>query len=380
MRTLRWDDGWTYDDPNARWGNPSYLLEPGDVGYVHAGAVGGTILPKPNTTMMKSHNETPRNMKVLTSLAYDIHEGMSTLQDVIGLHHHRTTTLMPAILKLEGDTSAAAGSNANKGSQLVFKDCTDVLGNVTAAMVALSNGAVKTLLTGYRKVMEGVHGRTFDAGWAAAGFGNNSTAVPTTHDDRLALLAAMRAYLVAHPTYETNLPQPAPAAALAVTAAAALALHGQFTAARTLVNTTSAGQELCKNLRDADLEALYQEVSGSIGEIRGQLAADDPRWESFGLNIPANPTPPEVVTGLTLTAAGPGKLLAAWTHARRATGYRVFQKVIGVDPEFHFVERVQDLEFTLKGLTAGQTVAVQVAAVNEGGDAAVSGAVEALVG
>lgn len=380
MKPLRWGDNVKWGDKNARWGSPSYLLEPGDVGYVHDGAADGTISPKPKSNTMKANNETPRNPKVLTSLAYDIHDGMATLQDVIGLHHHRTTTLMPAILKLEGDPAAAVGSNANKGSQLVFKECTDVLGNVTAAMVALSNGAVKTLLTGYRKVMEGVHGRTFNAGWAAAGFTNNTTAVPVPHDERLALLAAMRAYLVAHPTYETNLPQPAPAPALAITAAAALALHGQFTAARALINTTSADQELCKNLRDADLEALYQQVSGSIGEIRGQLPADDPRWESFGLNIPANPTPPEVVTGLTLTAAGPGKLLAAWLHARRATAYRVFQKVIGVDTEFHFVERVQDLEFTLKGLTAGQTVAVQVAAVNEGGDAAVSVAVEALVG
>jgi hypothetical protein len=146
------------------------------------------------------------------------------------------------------------------------------------------------------------------------------------------------------------------------------------------INTTSADQELCKDLRDADLEALYQEVSGSINEIRGLLAADDSRWEAFGLNIPADPTPPEVVTGLTVTAAGPGKVLAAWSHARRAAAYRVFQKVMGVDTEFHFVERVQDLEFTLKGLTAGQTVAVQVAAVNEGGEAGMSAAVDALVG
>ncbi len=329
---------------------------------------------------MKAINETPRNPKVLTALAYDIHDGMATLQDVVGLHHHRTTTVLPAILKLEGDPAAAAGSNANKGSQLVYKDCTDVLGEVTAAMVALSNGAVKTLLAGYRKVMEGVHGRGFNAGWAAAGFTNNSTAVPVPHDARLALLAAMRAYLVAHPGYETNLPQPAPAAALEITDAAAQALHGQFTTARALINTTSGNQELCKDLRDADVEGLYQEVSGSIGEVRGLLAADDPRWETFGLNIPADPTPPEVVTGLSVTPAGPGKGLAAWAHARRATGYRVFQKVVGVDADFVFVERVQDLEFTLKGLTAGQTVAVAVAATNEAGDAPLSVAVDWVVG
>ena len=34
MRTLRFDSGEHFDDPNARWGEPSYVLEPGDPGYV----------------------------------------------------------------------------------------------------------------------------------------------------------------------------------------------------------------------------------------------------------------------------------------------------------------------------------------------------------
>ena len=380
MRPLRWGDNVRWNSKNAFWGSPSYVLEPGDPGYVQEDGEEDSVSPKHHTKTMNSSNETPRNPKVLTALAYDVHDGMETLQDVIDLHHHRTTTVMPAILKLEGDPAAPVGSNANKGSQLVFKDCSDALVDVTKAMVDLSNGAVKTLLTGYRKVMEGVHGRTFNAGWAAAGFGDNSTAVPRDHDDRLALLAAMRSYLAAHATYETSLPQPAPAPALEITDAAALALHTQFTAARTLVNTTAGDQELCKNLRDTDVDGLYKEVSGSIAEIRGRLSADDPRWETFGLNIPANPSPPEPVVSVMLTAAGPGKVLVSYAHARRATGYRIFKKVVGVDVDFVFVDRAQDLEFTLKGLTTGQTVAVVVAATNEAGDAPLSPAVDIVVG
>lgn len=34
MKTAYWDSGLCWDDPNLRWGNPSYLLEPGDPGYV----------------------------------------------------------------------------------------------------------------------------------------------------------------------------------------------------------------------------------------------------------------------------------------------------------------------------------------------------------
>ena len=34
MKILTWDSGYCWDDPNLRWGNPSYILEPGDPGYV----------------------------------------------------------------------------------------------------------------------------------------------------------------------------------------------------------------------------------------------------------------------------------------------------------------------------------------------------------
>jgi len=34
MRVMRYGDGTKFGDPNARWANPSYVLEPGDPGYV----------------------------------------------------------------------------------------------------------------------------------------------------------------------------------------------------------------------------------------------------------------------------------------------------------------------------------------------------------
>jgi hypothetical protein len=34
MKIVTWDSGFRFDDPNLYWGNPSYLLEPGDPGYV----------------------------------------------------------------------------------------------------------------------------------------------------------------------------------------------------------------------------------------------------------------------------------------------------------------------------------------------------------
>jgi hypothetical protein len=34
MKTVTWDSNFHFDDPNLRWGDPVYLLEPGDPGYV----------------------------------------------------------------------------------------------------------------------------------------------------------------------------------------------------------------------------------------------------------------------------------------------------------------------------------------------------------
>ena len=58
MQTLHWDSinpatgqPYTWDDPNLRWGDPSYILEPGDPGYVP-----GPNQPPPSTQKPKKRN------------------------------------------------------------------------------------------------------------------------------------------------------------------------------------------------------------------------------------------------------------------------------------------------------------------------------------
>lgn len=376
MKPLRWDDGTRYDNVNSRWGDGgSYLLEPGDLGYVNTAPVTGGGPTKKGT---KTMNETPDNQKVLLAVAKKIRAGAATLQDVIGLHHHRDTTLTTAILKLEGDPAAAPGSNANKGSQLVYKSCEDAAKDARSALKALSDSTVKNLLSAYRDVLERIHGKKHNAGWAAAGFTQNIR-VPDNHEQRQSLLAAMRSYLAANAGYEASLPQPG-GTPLAVTAAAALALGTTFQAAFDLINSSEAEQANCKNARDADKKGLFDEVSGTIKELNGLLAADDPRWENFGLNIPANPNPPEPVTAVTLTAVGMGREELAWTAATRATYYRLFVKVDGVDTDFRFVKRDSDLDHTLTDLTPGTTISAYVIAANPGGEAIASPTVTKVVG
>lgn len=379
MRIVRFDQGFRLDDPNIRFGAtddaPAYQLEPGDSGYLNTAPATGASQPKKG---QKTMNETPDNQKVLLALAKMMRAGAATLQDAIGLHHHRDTTLNAAILKLEGDPAAAAGSNANKGSQLVYKLCEDAAKDARSALKVLSDGEVKTLLSAYRDSMEDVHGRKNNAGWSAAGF-TDGVSVPREHDKRQTLLAAMRSYLAANPAHETSKLQPS-GPPLAVTAAAALALGTTVQAAFDLLNTKESDQANCKTLRDADKDALSAEVSGTISELRGLLADDDPRWENFGLSIPAHPNAPEPVASLTVTSVGEGREELSWSAAVRAGYYRLFIKIEGVDTDFRFLKRDTDLDHVISGLTPGATISLYVIAANAGGEAAPSPTVTKVVG
>lgn len=378
MRPIRWDDGTRFDDPNARWGDPAMMLEPGDPGYVLPPPPVSPVT-SPLTRKTMSSNATPANRIVLSALARTIYAGQLTHAASVGLLHHLPPRMDGTLKKLDGDPAAAPLSAANKGSQLVYRDCVDATGDAEAALRVLSDTTAKAWLEGYRKIMEGVHGKKASAGWTAAGFPQGSTAVPRNHDARLLLLNDARAYLVAHPTYEATLPQPS-GPALAITAAEALARQTQMQAAKTLVATRSAEQAACKNFRDADVDGLFAEVSGTISELDDLLSDTDPRWEVFGLNIPANPNPPLGVASLAITAAGSGRELLAWPYAVRAVYYRVFLKQVGVDADFVNVADPQDLEYTLKNLTPGASIQAYVVPMNAAGAGAASPTVTKVVG
>src|ERR1039457_1825581 len=57
----------------------------------------------------------------------------------------------------------------------------------------------------------------------------------------------------------------------------------------------------------------------------------DPLWLAFGLNEPGATNLPDSADGLVLTAGPAGTVLAHWSTASRATRYRVFKQIDGVD-------------------------------------------------
>lgn len=323
-----------------------------------------------------SSNATPDNLAVLRALAHDLADGLHDLEDAIGMKQNKEANVRAALLPLEGDPDADVNVNpaAFKGSIMVYDESKAATAGAKKALNALSEGAVYDFLVAASAVLGGILGRKWNSAWLPTGFPNNSTAVPRTQEARFSLLLSLKNYFTANPTHQLNQPPHEE-----VTAARAAALHAQMSNARQAVNDREGDQAAAKNVRDGHQRALFKRVSGTIEEVGQVLAPDDPRWENLGLNIPANPTPPEAVEAVTLSSAGSGKVLAEWVRSRRSERFRVMVQIVGTDPDFREELVVHDLNATLKSLPVGATLRVQIIAANEAGDATPSPAAEIVV-
>ncbi len=214
-------------------------------------------------------------------------------------------------------------------------------------------------------------GEFYSPAWAPTGFPNNSTAIPGTMGERQTLLRSLQNYFANHPEHEQ--------ASMGVTAVQAGIRFNASSDARSAVNNANDMVESSKIARDNALEELRRKMRGLIDELGQLMADDDSRWYSFGLNPPAAPDTPEVVEELVLSHGGTGIVLASWINPPRAERYRVLKQIVGVDAEPVAVETVYDTQFTFTGLTAGQTLRVQIVAANEAGVAGPSETVEIVV-
>jgi len=164
-----------------------------------------------------------------------------------------------------------------------------------------------------------------------------------------------------------------------VTAAACGAQWTVISTARQGVNNAESAQTAAFTTRDNGVTGLRKRVRGLINELDQLLSITDPRWEDFGLNIPANPSAPLPVESVTLGALGTGRIEVSFPWATRATRYIVQTFIEGVDTEWQSAKTIKDLGVILSGFTAGQVVKVRVIAANEGGEANPSPEAEVVV-
>jgi hypothetical protein len=83
MKPVFWDGGEHFDNPNLRWGDPAYLLEPGDPGYVPILPV--ISEPKNKTKRMRRNSYYPSRMANQISWLVNFYNKLPAYATALGL-------------------------------------------------------------------------------------------------------------------------------------------------------------------------------------------------------------------------------------------------------------------------------------------------------
>lgn len=355
MKPVSWDS-FTWDDPNVYWGDPCYRLEPGDAGYVPPASA---IPKKPRRKKRKymASNPTPTRYDELIASGEDLCDGINQIGATIGMTHNTfalTRADLDALIAAEDvlKTTVAPESAA-----------------YSALRTADSNG--KGFIARAVKVLSISLGNDWSAAWEATGLPDNTVGVPRTQDARFIALNGLKAYFTANPAKEN--------APLNVTAAIAGPLYTAISDARQAVGNALATAKDKLMLRDAALKKFRDRFRGAINELEQILEDDDPQWYDFGLNRPADPATPGVVSNVVASAIGAGRVLVQIDGARRANSFNYYRKIVGVDEEPVKVINTEGTQHTIEGLGAGQNVEVTVTGVNDAGEGQPSTPVSVVV-
>lgn len=166
-----------------------------------------------------------------------------------------------------------------------------------------ADGALTKWLNVARPALIGHFGYFWSADWAAAGFVNNSTAIPDTIEDRLGLARSLVAFFIANPNVE-NVNSGATAVVGETKRKAAADAQGAVATA----DQALKDQEI---VRQPATLAILTDMRNVTRNLTGMLTKDDPRWLAFGLDMPATDTTPGKPTGLAaqFDAASGGLIL-----------------------------------------------------------------------
>lgn len=266
--------------------------------------------------------------------------GLTALGQTLGI-----TQLTAATLQAQIGAFTAAQTTFNTARDARQTACTDFHANIDE------------WVTKARAVLVPYLGGFWSAAWAAAGFVDRTTRVPKSVGDQLNLLGLLSAYFTANPDYEDP--------AIGITGTAGAALQTNSGAADTAFNAAKTAATTKRDARDAAQVDLTDAMRMLIRILDGLLAADDPRWTTFGLNIPDADTTPAAPLNLTANIADGPVLLAACDGVPLATRYRWRIKVPNAVAEFRLAASTKSPLAQIDKVLPGQTVELIVQAANQ---------------
>ena len=302
-------------------------------------------------------NALPSKLNRLFAVCDDMCDGLTLLEVPLGIKQN-TEAILRAALAAGRAAEAAYGD-----SQVARKAANFTLTTAdTAGRIFIGNA---------RKRLSKFFGEAFSTEWAAAGWPDSSTAVPSTQEERFDLIASLKTHFTSHPAHES--------VDMDATAAIADTVYTNISDARAALAAKVALVGAAKNARDAAEVNLRKRGNGLIGELETVLSDEDPRWHNFGLSRPADEATPEAPGLITLIAGIVGRLLVDWEDALRADHYRVWIFIVGTDTAFRAVDSPSDSDASLSALPSGSTVRVHVTSVNAAGESAPSPEAQAVV-
>lgn len=302
-------------------------------------------------------NTLPAKRDKLFALGDDMCDGLTQHEVPIGIKQNTEAVLRPALL-------------AARAAEVTFGSC-QVAKKTANAVLTAADADGRVFIMNSRKRLSKFLGEVPSMEWEAAGWSPGTTGIPSTQDERFALLESLRAYFAAHPAHES--------VDMETTAALAQAAHTAISNARAALGQKVTENGQAKAARDAAEANLRKRMTGLITELDTLLSDEDPRWHAFGLNRPADAETPEAPSFTTVIPGPNSTLLVDWDDSLRADHWRVWIKVAGVDSDFHAVQTVQESDATLAGLPVGASVEVRVTSVNAAGSSPPGPTAQAVV-
>jgi hypothetical protein len=294
-------------------------------------------------------NPTPTNDAVLLARFHDLIQGCEALEGEIGIKQNTAAAMRAAWDAARAALSEVGRVKTERGQRRKELRERDREG--------------ERVIGHCRLRLTAVFGTGFNTQWGAAGFHDGSTMVPEVFAKRLSLLSSLARYFEAKPEHEST--------DMGATAAICQATFEALSDARSAVNFNKSALRIAVQAKNKALKKLRKSWRSLIRELWILLPPDDPRWQRFGLKLPARIPMPQPVEQVTLQATDQGKVLVQWPPPPHATRYRVQWRRMG-QAEFINATTVPAPETLLPHLPSGEAIELRVIAANKAGEAAPS--------
>ena len=290
-------------------------------------------------------NETQIAIPQLLTLGEDAADGAKEHGAGIGLLRYKEPRLREVVA-----AAVLARDNHEIGKQ--------ALRQFTAALGATRDEARQFAMLA-RDLLKPTLGNQYSEAWDPTGL-VGSLEIPKNADDLQPVMQSFGAFFTTNAGLEV--------AGRNVTAARSQELFTGLSDGRSAVNSQATEVKKLLIERDAKVTALRRAIRGLIDELADLIDPLDPRWLSFGLNMPGADERPDVPEKVRAVLIGNAAGIVKWDVTPRALYYRLWKKVIGVDQDPVNVGSPADANFTLQEIPPNATVELAVSAVNNGGE------------